>query len=77
MREMTGALPEPSWDEMDHWLNCQTTVPGWYTHAQAFASEQLRTQRAGFGPLSSLCSYPQHQTPAKLNFNVLRRNRYG
>jgi hypothetical protein len=43
MREMAAALPEPSWEEIDHWLNCHnvaTTVPGWYTQAQVFASEQ-------------------------------------
>jgi len=43
MREMAAVLPEPSWEEIDHWLNCYnvaTTIPGWYTQAQAFAAQQ-------------------------------------
>jgi hypothetical protein len=41
IRGMEEALPEPSWEEIDHWLNCHnvaTTIPGWNQKAEKFAS---------------------------------------
>jgi len=41
MRGMQPALPEPSWEEIDHWLNTYnvtSTSPGWYDRAGEFTS---------------------------------------
>ncbi len=41
MRGMQAALPEPSWEEIDQWLNCHnqaTTIPTWYERAEEFAA---------------------------------------
>ena len=38
---MERALPEPSWEEIDRWLNCHNeaaTVPAWYERAEEFTS---------------------------------------
>ncbi len=38
---MERALPEPSWEEIDHWLNCHneaSTIPAWYERAEEFTS---------------------------------------
>jgi hypothetical protein len=40
---MEKALPEPSWEEIHHWLNCQnlaSTIPDWYERAGQFISDQ-------------------------------------
>jgi hypothetical protein len=37
-----GALPEPSWEEIDNWLNTHniaSTIPGWYERADQFISD--------------------------------------
>jgi len=42
MQEMASIQPEPSLEEIDHWLNCQnvpSTIPGWYTQAELFRAE--------------------------------------
>jgi len=39
MRGMEAALPEPSWEEIDQWLNTHpapSTIPGWYDRAEEF-----------------------------------------
>jgi hypothetical protein len=36
MRGMEAALPKPSWEEIDQWLNTHnvaSTIPGWYDRA--------------------------------------------
>ena len=36
---MKRALPEPSWEEIDQWLNCNNrlaTIPAWYERAEEF-----------------------------------------
>jgi hypothetical protein len=41
MRGMEAALPEPSWEEIDYWLNTHnlaSTIPGWYDRAGEFTS---------------------------------------
>jgi len=41
MHGMEAALPEPSWEEIDHWLNTHnltSTIPGWYDRAGEFTS---------------------------------------
>ena len=41
MRGMQEALPEPSWEEIDNWLNChntRATIPAWYERAEEFAA---------------------------------------
>jgi len=41
MHGMQEALPEPSWEEIDNWLNTHniaTTIPGWYERADQFIS---------------------------------------
>ena len=41
MRGMEAALPEPSWEEIDQWLNTHnvaSTIPGWYDRAGEFTS---------------------------------------
>jgi hypothetical protein len=41
MRGMEAALTEPSWEEIDQWLNTHTvasTIPGWYDRAGEFTS---------------------------------------
>ena len=41
MRGMETALPEPSWEEIDRWLNTHnaaSTIPGWYDRAGEFTS---------------------------------------
>ncbi len=41
MRGMEAALPEPSWEEIDQWLNTHnvaSTIPGWYNRAEESAS---------------------------------------
>ena len=43
MRGMEAALTEPSWEEIDQWLNTHnvaSTIPGWYDRAGEFASVQ-------------------------------------
>jgi hypothetical protein len=38
---MQAAIPEPSWEEIDQWLNCNnapTTIPAWYERAEEFVS---------------------------------------
>ena len=38
---MEKALPEPSWEEIDQWLNCHNgtaTIPAWYERAEEFIS---------------------------------------
>jgi hypothetical protein len=43
MQEMVSTCPEPSWEEIDHWLNCQnvaSTIPGWFTNAELFRAER-------------------------------------
>jgi len=38
---MERVLPEPSWEEIDHWLNCHneaSTIPAWYERAEEFTS---------------------------------------
>jgi hypothetical protein len=42
MRGMQAALPEPSWEEIDHWLNTHniaSTIPDWYDRAGEFTSD--------------------------------------
>ena len=42
MRGMQEALPEPSWEEIDNWLNTHniaSTIPGWYERADQFISD--------------------------------------
>jgi hypothetical protein len=42
MRGMQEALPEPSWEEIDNWLNTHNiaaTIPGWYERADQFISD--------------------------------------
>jgi hypothetical protein len=41
MRGMEAGLPEPSWEEIDQWLNTHnvaSTIPGWYDRAGEFTS---------------------------------------
>jgi hypothetical protein len=41
MRGMEAALTEPSWEEIDQWLNTHnvaSTIPGWYDRAGEFTS---------------------------------------
>ena len=41
MHGMQAALPEPSWEEIDQWLNCHNqaaTIPAWYERAEEFAA---------------------------------------
>ena len=41
MRGMEAALPEPSWEEIDNWLNTHnvaSTIPAWYDRAGEFTS---------------------------------------
>ena len=41
IRGMEEALPEPSWEEIDHWLNCHNTaatIPAWYDRVEEFAA---------------------------------------
>ena len=43
MRGMEAALPEPSWEEIDQWLNTHniaSTIPGWYERAEEFISSR-------------------------------------
>ncbi|MGA8312527.1 MAG: hypothetical protein WB755_21020 [Terriglobales bacterium] len=38
---MEKALPEPSWEEIDQWLDCHNqaaTIPAWYERAEEFAA---------------------------------------
>jgi len=40
---MQRALPEPSFEEIDHWLNCnnsQATVPEWYERVSEFKASR-------------------------------------
>ena len=42
MHGMQEALPEPSWEEIDNWLNTHNiaaTIPGWYERADQFISD--------------------------------------
>ena len=39
---MQTALPEPSFEEIDHWLNCHnvaSSITGWYGKAEEFVEE--------------------------------------
>ena len=41
MRGMEVALPEPSWEEIDQWLNTHNTaatIPAWYDRAEEFTA---------------------------------------
>jgi hypothetical protein len=41
IRGMADALPEPSWGEIDQWLNTHngaSTIPGWYDRTGEFTS---------------------------------------
>jgi hypothetical protein len=41
MRGMQAALPEPSWEEIDNWLNTHnivSNIPSWYDHVGEFTS---------------------------------------
>jgi hypothetical protein len=43
MRGMPEALPEPSWEEIDRWLNTHnvaSTIPTWYEKAEEFVLSQ-------------------------------------
>jgi hypothetical protein len=43
MRGMQTALPEPSWEEIDNWLNTHSiaaTIPVWCDHVSGFTSAQ-------------------------------------
>jgi hypothetical protein len=43
MQEMASILPEPSLEEIDHWLNCNnvaSNIPGWYTRVELFRAER-------------------------------------
>ena len=43
MRGMADAFPEPSWEEIDYWLNSHniaSTIPDWYDRAGEFTSAQ-------------------------------------
>jgi hypothetical protein len=38
---MERALSEPTWEEIDQWLNChntRATIPAWYERAEEFAA---------------------------------------
>ena len=40
---MQETLPEPSFEEIDHWLNTHniaSTIPGWYERAEEFISSR-------------------------------------
>jgi hypothetical protein len=41
IQAMERTLPEPSWEEIDQWLNCHNeaaTIPAWYERAEEFTS---------------------------------------
>ena len=43
MRGMQVALPEPSWEEIDNWLNTHniaSNIPGWCDHVRGLTSGQ-------------------------------------
>jgi len=43
MRGMQEALPEPSWEEIDNWLNTHniaSNIPGWCDHVKGLTSAQ-------------------------------------
>lgn len=49
MHGMQEALPEPSWEEIDNWLNTHniaTTIPGWYERADQFIPDWRISARA-------------------------------
>jgi hypothetical protein len=38
---MESTLQEPTWEEIDQWLNChntRATIPAWYERIEEFAS---------------------------------------
>jgi hypothetical protein len=54
---MERALPEPSWEEIDHWLNCHNapaTIPAWYERVEEFASVANKEESGEKTPLSFL-----------------------
>ncbi len=45
---MQTALPEPSLEEIDHWLNCHnvaSSISGWYGKAEEFVEESTEAQK--------------------------------
>jgi hypothetical protein len=52
MQGMQQALPEPTWEEIDHWLDCNNrpaTIPAWYDRA-----EEIRNKTYFPSPFSVL-----------------------
>jgi hypothetical protein len=51
MRGMQAALPEPSWEEIDHWLNTHniaSIIPDWYESRRRIHLRSVLTKkRAG------------------------------
>ena len=44
-KEMESIYPDPSWEEVDAWVNVQhasSTIPEWYERAEQFISDQRR-----------------------------------
>ena len=45
MSEMESIYPDPSWEEVDAWVNAQhasSTIPDWYERAEQFISDERR-----------------------------------
>ena len=45
IREMESMYPDPSWEEIDAWVNAHygaATVADWYERAEQFISDQRR-----------------------------------
>jgi hypothetical protein len=75
MREMNTALPEPSWEEIDAWLNTHnitSNVPGGaITSLRSLDPKREREHSRSFffllgtKPLRARCSSPDYGAPTK------------
>jgi len=51
---MQTALPEPSFEEIDHWLNCHnvaSSITGWYGKAEEFVEESTEARKSETCPV--------------------------
>lgn len=68
---MQTALPEPSFEEIDHWLNCHNiaaSISGWYGKAEEFVEESSESQEAKTEscPVHQIASGPRQSSSLTL-----------